>query len=137
MSVALLRESYLDTTRKNGLIDFTKKVRGQKNDFSGKYQIKLNDLDTLFSDTVWEDERKKGGHRKLINRVTRIVIEYKHHGKNTVDPGAAKDIFDQVQLHLDILCDQIFAYSGSKWGNKPNYEKASTNLSRYNNTIAR
>ncbi|NGX33017.1 MAG: hypothetical protein K1060chlam4_01076 [Candidatus Anoxychlamydiales bacterium] len=131
--IKVFKDSYLDATRKNGLIEFTQTVRGPKNDFSGKYLIKLNDLDTLFSDTVWQDERKKGGHRKLINRVTKIVIEYKHHGKTTVDPGAIREIYDQVQQHLNILCNDIFAYKLNNWNQEPNYEKALTNLEGYNN----
>ncbi|NGX49126.1 MAG: hypothetical protein K940chlam5_00722 [Candidatus Anoxychlamydiales bacterium] len=131
--IEILRDSYLDATRKNGLIDFTQTVRGPKNDFPGKKQIKLNDLDTLFSDTVWQDQRKKGGHRKLINKVTKIVIEYKHHDGTNVDPGAIRDIYDQVQKHLNILGNDIFAYKLKNWRDEPNYEKALTNLERWKN----
>ncbi len=134
MSVELLKESYLDATRKKGLIDFTKTVRSPKNDFSGKYHIKLNDLDTLFSRTLWHDAGKIGGHKKLTHKITQIVIEYKHHGKNTVAPVAVKDIYDQVQAHLNILCNDIFAYQKNNWQQEPNYEEALTNLKRWNNT---
>ncbi|NGX34062.1 MAG: hypothetical protein K1060chlam1_00409 [Candidatus Anoxychlamydiales bacterium] len=127
-STRLLKDSYLDATRKKGLIDFTKEIRGQKNDFSGKYQIKLSDLHNLFSETVWEDEKKTGGHIKLKHKVTNVVIEYKNHGKNTVDPGAALDIFDQVQTHLNILGNDIFAYKTRNWKQEPVYQKAISNL---------
>jgi len=132
MSVELLRASYQDAIRKNGLIDFTIKIRGPKNDFSGKYQIKQYDLDTLFSKIVWHDEEKTGGHKKFIHKITNIVIEHKNHGKNTVDPGAALTIYDQVQKHLNILCNDIFDYKENNWKTEPDYNKALLNLHKWN-----
>jgi len=119
----LLIQSYIDVTQRNGLIEFTKKVWGPDKDQKGKYSIKQQDLDNLFSDSVWKIEKKPGGHRKLSHKVTNIVVEYKaHDNRNNMDPGAVIKILDQVQKHLNILCDDIFAYSSENWKDEPDYD---------------
>ena len=117
-----LYASYQEATCKNGLIDFTKQVRGEKNDFSGKYSVASNDLANLFSEKVWASG-DKGGHRKLKNSISGIVIEYGNHGNDGgIDPGAALSIFHQVQEHLDFLCNKIFAYKKFHWKEKPDLD---------------
>lgn len=110
----LLKDSYLDATRKDGLIDFTIQVH------TGKYSVKQADLDNLFTKTVWIDQKVKGGHRKLENAVTKIVVEYSNHAKD-IDPGAAETILNQVQEHLNILCNEIFRYEKDNWKVDPDY----------------
>ena len=85
-----LENAYLDAKRKGGLIDFTHQVRGDENDLQGKYSIQQKDLTTLFSDNVWVECKKKGGHRKIQNIVTGIRVEYANHDNSGgIDPGAA------------------------------------------------
>jgi hypothetical protein len=114
-----LVNSYHDVVKKNGLIDFTKKAR------KDKYSIKQQHLTNLFSKTVWSDSHKKSGHRKLINCVTGVVIEYSDHDKN-IDPGAVGSILEAVQNHLNIIGNNIFCYDQYNWKEEPDY-KASVN----------
>jgi hypothetical protein len=120
-----LYESYQEATCKNGLIDFARKVRGEKNDFSGKHSVSTTDLTNLFSEKVWVSEHK-GGHRKLKNLLTGMVIDYANHGNDGgIDPGAALSIFRQVQVHLDFLCKNVFAYkTNHHWKEEPDLESS-------------
>lgn len=118
--VLLLRESFQDA---HSLIEFTKQIRGEKNDMSGKYSLKQSELTNLFSKAVWKDLSKRGGHRKLQNRVTGIVVEYADHSKQ-IDPGAAISVLNAVQKHLNILCNKIFAYTNRNWKTVPDYKQA-------------
>ncbi len=116
----LLAACYLDATRKGGLIEFTRDVRGEDGKESGKYSIKQTDLDTLFSKSVWNEQKTGSGHRKLKHIITGIVIEYADH-KKEIDSGAAKTILEQVQKHLNILCNEVFCYTTGNWKEEPDY----------------
>ena len=123
MSIQALQDCYTDATRKDGLIAFTQKIRTPKNDLSGKYSVKQKDLDKLFSENVWVDLKKVGGHRKLQNKVTGVIIEYAAHGnKGGIDPGAALTILDAVQNHLNILGNDVFKYEKCNWKKEPDYQ---------------
>ncbi|MEI8301254.1 MAG: hypothetical protein WCG10_06585 [Chlamydiota bacterium] len=117
-----LRECYHDATCKGGLIEFTQQIRTYENNFQGKYSVTQEDLTKLFSEKVWRDCKKVGGHRKIENIVTGTVIEYANHDNSRgIDPGAVMTIFSAVQEHLNILCNQIFAYKINNWKNEPDY----------------
>jgi hypothetical protein len=118
----LLEASYLDATRKNGLIDFTQQVRTDKNDMSGKYSVKQKDLDNLFSASVWKEHEKKGGHRKLTSLVTGVVVEYPNHAKD-IEPGSAETVLHAVQKHLNILHNDVFGNKARNWKDAPDYSK--------------
>jgi hypothetical protein len=112
------------------LIPFTAKVRTPNNDLSGKYSVSSKELDRLFSEALWAS-KPAGGHRKLINRLTRVVVEYKNHDtKGGVDPGAVLTILDQVQKHLNILCNHVFCYSKKHWKTEPDYKVAAERLKK-------
>ena len=126
MSIKLLEISYQNATAKNGLIAFTKEVRGQANDFQGKYSITPQRIESLFSSKVWIPQPKKGGHRKFEHAVTHDVVEFKNHGHKggVVDPGAVLTILDAVQKTLNRLCNQIFRYTENNWKKAPDYQAA-------------
>jgi hypothetical protein len=120
-----LEDSYRDSTRKNGLIDFAKKIRGsdKKNkSLPGKYSVKQAQLDHLFSTTVWSSAITGNGHRKLKNVVTHIVLEYGEHANDgNMDPGSVETLFHAIQEHLNILRNKIFV---SPWTETPNYRES-------------
>jgi hypothetical protein len=123
----LLSACYHDATRKDGLIDFTSKIRTEKNDLSGKFFVKQNDLTRLFSKDAWSELKTGSGHRKIDNKVTHVVIEYKNHTKD-IDPGAVETIFNAVQDHLNILSNKVFLYSQNHWKSAPDYKSAINRL---------
>lgn len=120
----LLKESYAEATGKSGLIVFTKNILVKDKD--GKFvlrarnAIKQHQLTNLFSKKTWIDTHKKGGHRKLVNSITGITIEYSAH-QNPIEPGAATSIYKAIQEHLNILCNQIFCYKNRNWKDTPDY----------------
>ncbi len=126
---SILKECYVEATKKKGLIDFTKEIRTENNDLSGKYSLKQARLAKLFSSAVWIDASKKGGHRKVSNVVTGVVIEYADHQKD-IDPGAAQTIFERVQTHLNILCNDIFGYKKYNWKFPPSYPASASRWQR-------
>ena len=100
------------------MIDFTKKIR-----VNGKYSVSQQDLANLFSSQIWVDCKKTGGHRKLKNIVTGVVVEYASHGnKGGIDPGAVATVLNTVQEHLNILGNTIFMYKQRNWKVEPNYQ---------------
>lgn len=115
----LLDECYQEATRKNGLIDFTKKVLGNNN--RGKYSIKTTDLSNLFSAKIWDERKTGNGHRKIQNKITGVMIEYKNHELD-LDPGSAESIYKAVQKHLNVLGNDIFKYTHKNWKTAPDLD---------------
>ena len=65
---------------------------------------------------MWQEVALASGHRRLINRVTGMRIEYADHGKSKdIDEGRNLEIFNRVQEHLNILSDEIFGLRHHKW----------------------
>ncbi len=118
----LLREAYHEVTRNNGLRDFILEVRTRNNDLSGKYSVKQARLATLFSNVIWR-EMPKGGHRKIKNVITGVVIEYSNHQKK-IDPGAVETILETLQRHLNMLGNKFFTYHQNNFKDEPDYLKA-------------
>lgn len=123
----ILKDSYEEATGRNGLIEFTKEIRGENNNLSGKYSLKTNRVNRMFSLYGWEESRHASGHRKLIHKITKVVIEYSNH-QQQVDPGAAESILNSVQHHLNILCNDIFKYQSNNWKKEPNFVTAAKEL---------
>lgn len=119
----LLMECYRDATRKDGLIEFTRSMRANEI----KYSLTPDHLNRLFASNVWVECPKKGGHRKLQNQVTHVVIEYSNHDKE-VDPGSAQTILDAVQSHLNKLSNEIFAKGRDCWKKPPDYAAAANRI---------
>lgn len=116
-----LQECYREAAdRKGGLIDFTKSVRRENADGSGKYSIKPTDLTALFSQVVWKEIDTKNGHRKIKNIFTDVVVEYSNHVRE-IKAGAVVTILDAVQKHLNILGNEIFAYTVNNFKQPPDY----------------
>ena len=115
----MLEASYKEATCKDGLIDFTARIRG---DDTAKYSIKRTDLNHLFERSLWIPNHS-GGHKEWKHPVTHVVVEYVDRHKD-IDPGAVTTILEQVQKHLNILCNDIFRYTTDNWKEEPNYREA-------------
>lgn len=115
-----LVSSYQDAIKKNGLIDLVKELRAG-------VILKLHDLNACFSGALWIKSSQRTGHRKLAHKVTRVVIEYQNHGRETIAPHIQAQILMQTQNHLNILCNKIFAYKTRNWKTEPNFDEALKN----------
>ncbi len=127
LSAERLRDAYDSATKNNGLIELCKKIR-QGGSF--KRQEVGNILDGLSED--WEKIPKASGHKEYKNSITGIVIGFQNHssGKDSVvSPRILNTLLDQIQLHLNILCNVIFDYRSNNWKNPPVYPQALSNLS--------
>ena len=118
-----IQECYHNATSKNGLIDYTIEIRGPKNDNSGKYSEKTSRVNRLFQSAIWKEKKAASGHKKFENMITKIIVEYAAH-QNMMDPGAAETILNQVQEHLNILNNVIFAYTTENFKEEPDYQAA-------------
>lgn len=114
----ILEESYANALN---LAELMYRVRGEKNDFSGKYNLPLKDLSRFFAKTVWESVGGPGGHIIVKHRLTGVVINFSNH-KDPVDPGAVLDIAERVQHHLNILGNEIFQFKTRNWKEKPDFK---------------
>jgi hypothetical protein len=83
------------------LIDFIHNVRTEENDFSGKESVNLRTVNHLFN-ASWTNICTKSGHKKFKHSVTKVVIEYSNH-QDPLDPGAAQEMAEKIQAHINIL----------------------------------
>lgn len=116
----LLEDTYANCFKLGG---FLREVRGEKNDFAGKYSVKLATLNSLF-DRTWIPIKTKSGHTKLQHRVTKVMINYQNH-VNLVDPGAVTTIAEAIQVHINLFFEQFLGYSTKQINTrKPDYRHA-------------
>lgn len=86
----------------NKLADFLTQFRGPKNDNSGKYGVPLKTIQHLFNET-WIDIPTTSGHIKLQHSITKVIVNYKNHDNDPVDPGAVITLANAVQEHINIF----------------------------------
>lgn len=119
VSLGDLQNCYALSTCKGGLIDLTKSLRDDRS------QIKIHDLKTLFADsTQWIKTPQASGHCKFQNKVTNVIVEFPGHTgkKDSIIYGKIRvQLLEQVQKHLNILCNIIFKYSLNNWKKAPRY----------------
>jgi len=82
----------------------------------------------------WKRVDNATGHCTYKNQVTGITISFQGHVGGRSDPTIKKHIadkiLDDVQLHMNILCNVIFCYIHQNWRQAPaNYNSC---LLRYN-----
>ena len=96
-----------------------------------KIKLKIGDLETYFKNSpVWERLDSRTGHRKVRHVVTKVMIEYQAHSHKldkVVKKDIQKQIHDQVQTHLNILCNDIFGYTVGNWKQEPNFDQSLQN----------
>lgn len=127
VTVELLKEAYLECIRKDGFHDYTRKVQPT----GGAKSVKLQRIESLFEKaTTWTQIPAKGSHRKYRNLITGIVVEFSAHtggtNGNDFDTGAAKDMLERIQNHINILGNEIFKYPKRKWP-EPDFKKSLAN----------
>ena len=124
-----LNTSYRHCTTK--LIPFLMNARQPKQ----KQTIKLTDLDKLFSAAaLWIAQEGNTGHRKFIHKITQVVIEYPGHAQKkdpTLPPFVQRQIFNQIEDHVNIMGNDIFRYVIRNWKEKPDYPKALENYEQW------
>lgn len=123
-----LRIAYEEATKPNGLISLLAHLREPNK----KYTVKKTDIYNIFKNCpLWEEQDTKSGHVKFKHKITQIVIGYQNHGGPTMDPGGADQLLNNVQTHLNIMCNDIFHYTVGNWKTEPNYQQAAANLAHW------
>jgi hypothetical protein len=114
---------------KNKLIPFLKSVREKKETL--KYSVTQQSLDNMFNPLTWISI-PKGGHRKIKNNVTNVVVEYAAHGNSgNMDPGVVDTIKELVQKHVNYLANDIFDQN-CNLPDDPNYDAAYERWKKWN-----
>lgn len=134
MQPSELQIAFREATCPNGLIELLETLRKPDE----KYKTKKDTIYAIFSNCpLWEEEKTKSGHVKFKHKITQVVIGYQNHGDSKLDPGGAVTLLDEVQKHLNILCNRIFMYERNHWKYEPNWAQAEQNLAlwRQNNPI--
>lgn len=120
-----LQVAFREATSPNGLIQLLATLREP----DAKYKTKKDVIYAIFSNCpLWEEEKTKSGHVKFKHKITQIVIGYQNHGETTLDPGGVVVLIDEVQKHLNILCNEVFMYERNHWKYEPNWQQAEQNL---------
>lgn len=119
VSINDLQSSYKDAIRKDGMIDLVSLPQ--------ESTLKIKNLKSYFSNPLWEKSTQSTGHCKLTHKVTKVVVSYQNHGPEAIAPHIQSQILDQTQVHLNILCNQIFKYTSRNWKYEPNYQQALIN----------
>lgn len=119
MNVTDLQNCYIDTCRK--MIPALKTLR------TARYHMKLQEVETLFSNSLWVPEKMTGGHKQFTHALTGVTVEYQAHIKgkeNTIAPNIQKQLLEQIQEHVNILSNEVFHYTCRNWKEEPDYERA-------------
>jgi len=113
-----LEIAYTEATRNHGIIDLVHDLRDRNT------HLKLRDLNGYFNTPLWSSRGQASGHCKFVHKVTKVIIEYQNHGSEDVAAHIQKQILEQAQIHLNILCNDIFKYREHHWKTKPDYNRA-------------
>jgi len=74
----------------------------------------------------WHKRPAASGHVTFINSVTSMkVCAIPHAGE--LKPGVKQNLLQQIQKHLNILCNDIFMYKTNNWRKDPDYKQAVAN----------
>lgn len=112
------------------LAQFLFDVRGPENDFSGKYNVRLYEVENLF-DKSWKTITTSSGHIKKQHTVTKVVINYKNHDNDPVDPGAVETLAGQLQKHINLFFENYLGYSTrEKRKIEPDFKEISNRLNK-------
>lgn len=125
ISTENLQSCYTEAVNK--LIPFTREARTGTN-------FKIDRMNHLFENANWKQLGKKSGHIKFKNQVTDVIVEFQNHtgrGDNVIKPTIQLQVLNQVQTHLNILCNFIFRYRVSNWKDKPDYNRALLNYQEW------
>jgi hypothetical protein len=122
ITVSDLRNCYADTCNKMipALIDMR----------TVGYRMKLQEVQTLFTNSLWIQEKMTSGHKQFTHAVTGVTVEYQAHIKgkeNTIAPGIQKQLLEQIQEHVNILSNEVFRYTTHHWKEEPDYDRALRN----------
>lgn len=113
------------------LLQFVKSVRGgpEKNfNLTEKYNHKPAVVAKLFENSLWRNVQA-GGHERWKHPVTGIQVGYPgHYGRKqdkVMDPAAVENIAKQLQIHLNILRNEVYLVP---WKKEPDIDSAAENL---------
>jgi hypothetical protein len=124
-----LQKAYYEVVRNNGINGLVCLLRQNP---TARYNIRRQDLLNLFSNLpLWKRTDSGDGHVCFQNILTNVRIGFQGHGKTTeIKASQAMDIMEQLQEHMNILGNDIFAYRTRSWKYEPNYEQAVANYNR-------
>ncbi|MBS0635135.1 MAG: hypothetical protein JSR37_06705 [Verrucomicrobia bacterium] len=121
MQPTALQSAFFEAVRPNGLIELVTTLR----DEGQKYNISKNHIYNVFKGcTLWVEQDTKSGHVAFKHRITGVTVGYQNHGEPKLDPGAVVALRDEVQKHLNILANDVFAYRVNHWKVEPNWAQA-------------
>ncbi len=120
-ALQILEIAYHEAVRANGLIALVTNLR----DPAQKYNTSKESVYNVFKGCpLWDEQETKSGHVAFKHRITGIIVGYQNHGNSKMDPGGAVALRDQVQIHLNILANNIFGYTVNHWKEEPNWHHA-------------
>lgn len=121
MSIPSLKATYQETQGNLGLIALTTDLRTTK----GLSTQKKDRLFTIFKNKeLWAEEKTKSGHVKFVHKLSGKVVGWQAHGGSDLKPEQALSILNVVQEHLNLFCNDIFAYKDCNWKKEPDFEKS-------------
>jgi hypothetical protein len=127
-AINILKSAYRDALSKE--IPFVCALR----DPGALHSIKKRDLTSLFTSLpLWEQPSKgASGHVVFKNKVTGVVVGFQGHstrGKDSVpSTGILKEVLGKLQLHLNILGNDVFGYIHRNYKKEPDYKIALKNV---------
>ncbi len=132
--ITVLKNSYEEATAKNGLISLVTEMQEAfkaQHEGQGRAVIATQRVASVIekSGSLWESTGQATGHKPFKHKVTGVVIGYEGHGPKEIYGYHLEVLHKNLQDHLNILCNDIFAYKTKNWKTEPDYE---VSLSRYN-----
>lgn len=130
-----LKKSYEEATANNGLIALVTEMQealAAQRQGMGRATIATQRVASVIerSGSLWESTGQATGHKPFRHKVTDVVIGYEGHGPKEIYGHHLEVLCANLQQHLNILCNDVFAYQTRNWKTEPDYVAS---VNRYNN----
>lgn len=124
------RTAFYEVDRNNGINNLVTRLR---NDLKYRKNLGRQDMINLFSNLpLWKRVDNGDGHVCFQNVLTKVRIGFQAHGKTSnIAAAQAVSIMDQLQEHMNILGNEIFAYRTRSWKTEPDYDAAVMNFNNW------
>lgn len=130
VTVDSLRMAYYEVAN-NGPVDEYVTALQQSNQL--KYSQSLNKIQSMFNGTImslWTRTDTRNGHVKYRHAITQVTVEFSAR-LNPLDPGAAYELYEKLQQHINILGNEIFKFTTHNWKIVPDFNRALANYTQW------
>jgi hypothetical protein len=127
---ATLQTAFTEVTKANGLSKYVSKLRENHRE---RFNTKRKDLLNMFENMeLWKRTDNADGHAAFEHTITHVRVGFQRHGNGSEIPAAqAMDVMEQLQIHINILGNEIFRYRTASWKTVPDFNESVKNYAQW------